>query len=112
VLDDVPVLDSWLLPALVLSVGFGLGSLVTAWGVWRRPRWPWLAGLERLTPHHWSWTATLLIGAGQATWIGFELAYLPEMSWLQPLYGCVGLALLLLVVTRPVRRFLAGRRPV
>lgn len=38
-LDEVPVVDSYLIPGLVLGVGFGVVSIVTTYGMIRRPRW-------------------------------------------------------------------------
>jgi hypothetical protein len=105
--DAFPVIDSLVLPGLVLLLGFGLGSLVAAYGLLRLPSWPALAFVERATSQHWSWLATVLIGLGQVVWIGLELAYLPGLSFLQPTYGAVGLALLLLPFTPGVRRWCA-----
>jgi hypothetical protein len=102
-LDDIPVVDGWTLPGLVLGVGFGLGSLLTAYGVLRRPRWAWARPIERIVGHHWSWPATLGLGLGQVAWIALELAYLPQLSALQAIYGGVGLALLLLSLHPAVR---------
>jgi hypothetical protein len=94
-LDSIPLIDSWIVPGLVLGVGFGLGSLVTAYGLTARYRWAWLA--------------TVLIGAGQVVWIALELVYLPRFSWLQPVFGAVGLALVLLPMHPGVRRYLTNR---
>jgi hypothetical protein len=105
-LDEIPVVDSWVVPGLVLGIGFGLGSMITAYGVLRKPRWPWLGLVERLTRHHWSWLATILIGLGHIAWITLELIYLPELSALQAVYGGVGAALLVLPMLRPVREYL------
>ncbi len=107
-LVSIPVVDSWILPGLVLGVVFGLGSLVTLWGVRTRVRWRWLAPVERLTGHHWAWSATILLGVGQSVWIALELLWLPEVSFLQPLYGAVGVALVLLPWTASARRHLAA----
>jgi hypothetical protein len=63
-LDAIPLVSSWVVPGLVLGVGFGAGSLVTAWGMVRRPRWPALGRVERWTGEHWSWAAALALGAG------------------------------------------------
>ena len=82
---DVPLVDSYLVPGLVLGIGFGVGSMLASYGMVRRPRWSSIGGLERLTGHHWSWIATILLGAGQVAWIVLELVYLPELSWLQVL---------------------------
>ncbi len=103
-LDDVPVISSWILPGLVLGLVFGVGSLVTAWGAWKRPRPSWLRGIERWTGRHWSWAAGLALGVGQIVWISLELAFLPEVSFLQPLYGAVGLTLCVLALLPSVRR--------
>lgn len=110
-LADVPVVDDWLVPGLILGLAFGIGSLVTAFGVWRRPKWRLLAFVERLTGHHWSLPATILIGAGQLTWILLEVIYLPALSALQVIYGCVGLALVVLPVLPPARAYLNVRAP-
>lgn len=92
-LDSIPAVDSWLFPGLVLGLGFGIGSLIVAWGLARRPEWNWLRPLERATGLHWSWSATVAMGIAQMIWIGLELVYLPEPSWLQTIYGATGLAL-------------------
>jgi hypothetical protein len=105
-LEAIPVINSWLVPGLVLGIGFGLGSLMTAYGVWRRPQWHWADFIESRTGLHWAWIATVLIGLGQATWITLELIFLPELSWLQAFYGPVGLALFLLPFTRSMREHL------
>lgn len=105
-LDRIPLIDSWLVPGLVLGVGFGLGSLVAAYGVLRKPRWRWAGFVERLTRYHWSWMTTVLIGLGHVAWIALELTYLPELSVLQVVYGGVGVALVLLPLLTPVRTYL------
>lgn len=107
-LEDIPLIDSWLLPGLVLGVGFGIGSLVTWWGMLRRPDWSWTRWATHLTGRHWSWLATVLLGAGHCVWIGLELAYI-DFSPFHVVYGAVGLLLLLVPFSRPVRRSLATR---
>ena len=105
-LDSLPLVDSWLVPGLVLLLGFGIGSLVAMYGVMRRPWWPALSWLEARTHHHWSWLLTMVIGWAQVVWIGIEFASIP-FSALMPTFGLVGLALALLPLTRAVRRYLA-----
>ncbi|HUP17747.1 MAG TPA: hypothetical protein VM848_17085 [Acidimicrobiia bacterium] len=77
-IEDLPLVDSYVVLGLVLGIGFGLGSILTTYGMIRRPRWSWLGGLERVTRHHWSWLATILIGAGQVAWIALEVALWPS----------------------------------
>lgn len=108
-LVDLPVVDTFLLPGLVLLLVFGVGSLITAYGVARRPRWPWLRQFERVTGRHWSWTATVLLGIGQLLWIMIELIYLPGLSWLQVVFGLTALSLTLVPWTRPVRDHLRAK---
>ena len=104
--DDIPLLDSLVLPGVVLLLVFGVGSLVTAYGVWRRPRRPALRGLERATGHHWSWSALLAIGVGHAVWIGLEYAVFWPGTFLMATYGAVALALIGLALTPAVRGWL------
>jgi hypothetical protein len=104
-LEALPLVNNWVVPGLILLVGFGIGSLVVGYGIAFRPRWPWLAGLERLTKHHWSWTATIVIGAGQVLWILLEVISIP-FSILMPIFGFIGLALALLPLTPTVSRYL------
>ena len=104
-LNDLPLIDSWLVPGLILLIGFGLGSLVALYGVLRRPRWDWLGWLQRATGYHWAWTATILVGLGQLIWIGIELATIP-FSPLMPTFGLIGLALTVLPLTSAMRSYL------
>jgi hypothetical protein len=106
-LDAIPLVDSWTVPALVLGLGFGAGSLFVAYGVTRRPAWSWTHPLERVTHHHWAWAGTMLLGAGQLVWIGLELVYLPQTSALQAVFGATGLVLLGLPLLPETSRYLA-----
>lgn len=107
-LDEIPIVESWLFPGVVLGVGFGIGSLVVFWGLLRRPRWQRLGWIERRTRHHWSWIGLVLLGAGHTLWIALELLILPDPSWLQVVYGPIGLALLALPFTHSMTRYLAS----
>ncbi len=108
-LDDVPFVDSWVLPGLALG-GLGIGSLVTAVGIWRHgvPE----PGGDRVPTDApvmgWPWVATLGIGIALAGWIGLEVAFIPERSALEGIYG--GLAVGLAAVAAHRLRGLDGRR--
>lgn len=106
-LEDIPLVDSWIVPGLVLGVGFGVGSIIVAWGLLRRPRLAVTAPLERITGRHWSWTGALALGIGHAAWIGLEFLWLPGVSWLMVVYGIVALTIVVLTLTPAVRRHLA-----
>ena len=109
-LDGIPLIDSWVIPGLVLGLGFGVGSLVVAYGVIRRPEWHWLNWVESLTGHHWSWAGALVLGAGHVMWILLELAFLPEATWLQAVYGSVGVGLVVLPLLPTLRDHLVVHR--
>jgi hypothetical protein len=105
-LDEIPLVTNWVLPGLVLGIGFGLGSMFTAIGVTQRPRLTWLNWLENLTKHHWSWFGTLLLGLGMMTWIGLQLIWI-DLSFLHVIYGIVGILLVGIAATGSFRRYLA-----
>ncbi len=109
-LDDLPVSD-YRLPGLVLGLGLGVGSLVTAYGLVRRPAWRWLRSVERATGRHWAWTGTVGIGAGLAGWILLEVALIPERSAIEALYGALAVGLLAVSATRSFRTALSISRP-
>lgn len=103
--------DSWLVPGLVLGVGLGAGALVVGWGLARRPDWAWLAWTERWTRYYWAWTGAVALGAGLTTWIAVQLLLLPEPSWLQAIYGPLGIVIVGLSLLPSVReRFRMSRQ--
>jgi hypothetical protein len=106
-LDRIPLITNWLVPGLVLGLGFGVGSLATAFGMLSRSPWSWLGAVERLTRHRWPWASAVLIGAGQVGWITLELVYLPQASALQAIYGTNGLLVLVAPVLPAARRYFA-----
>jgi hypothetical protein len=107
-LDRIPLIDSWLIPGLVLGIGFGLGSLTAAYGILRRPARPWQKVAYRLTGRHWSWAATILLGFGQLVWLLIEWIYI-GVSPLLVVYGAIGAALMTLPLLAPVRRYLVQK---
>ncbi len=75
---------SYLIPGIYLLVMNGAGMLVVAALTLVR-HWtaPWLTGV---------------FGAGLAIWIGVQLVVMPEFSFLQAIYGTIGLALAVISV--------------
>jgi hypothetical protein len=112
-LNSIPLIDSWLVPGLVLGLGFGVGSLVTAYALLRRPGWGLTRPVGRLTGRRWPWAASVLLGIGMVTWISLELIYLPNRSWLEVVYGSIGILLTTVPWSRSIRAYLRtapGRR--
>jgi hypothetical protein len=75
---------SYLVPGLYLLLMNGVGMLVVA-GLTLVRHWtaPWLTGV---------------LGTGLAIWIGVQLLVMPEVSFLQAIYGVIGVALAALSV--------------
>ena len=93
-LADIPIIDSWVVPGLFLLVVLGAGSLFTAYGLFRGQRRGWLA--------------TIALGVALIAWIGLEVVFLPERSFLEALYAGIGIILLGLAALPSVRtRFAA-----
>jgi hypothetical protein len=102
-LDGSPFHD-YLVPGIVLLVVLGVGPLVAAWALIRRPP---SASLERLNPfrhEYWGWTAAGVIGVGLLIWIAVEAVIIPY-NFLQPLYAVVGAAILVLTLMPSVRAY-------
>jgi len=70
---------SYLVPGVYLLLMNGLGMLVLA-GLTIARHWtaPWLTGV---------------LGTGLAIWIGVQLLVMPEVSFLQAIFGVIGLVL-------------------
>ena len=76
---------SYLVPGIYLLAMNGAGMLVLA-GLTLMRHWvaPWLTGV---------------LGTGLAIWIGVQLIVMPEVSFLQAIFGVIGLVLMAVGVT-------------
>lgn len=106
-LNGIPLIDSWVLPGLVLGVGFGVGGVVTAYGLLRRPAWRAARRLEQRSGRHWSWLGTLALGVGLQAWVALEMAVISQRSPLEALYAGLGFAMVALPLTPSVQRYLS-----
>ena len=74
------IFGSYLVPGLYLLAMNGIGMVVLAALSIQRHRWaPWLTGV---------------LGTGLVIWIGVQLLVMPEVSYLQAMYGAIGLVLM------------------
>ncbi len=83
-------------PALLLIVVWGCGSLLTLLAVWLRPQWPLLDRLTRWTHEQWVLFLPVILGLGLLVWLTYQVLMLPEVPLVQ--YGMYALALLLVVL--------------
>jgi small-conductance mechanosensitive channel len=120
-LDKIPFIDSYLLPGLILAGLFGLGSLVSAYGMLRTPTWRRFEPLQRRTRMHWSWTTAVAFGVAFTLWLTVELLLLGGPAAAETVadrnvslatyavFATVAVLLLVLPHTDTVRRHLAAR---
>ena len=74
------IFGTYLLPGLYLLAMNGVGMLVLAALSIQRHRWaPWLTGV---------------LGTGLVIWIGVQLLVMPEVSYLQAMFGAIGIVLM------------------
>lgn len=85
------VFGNYLLPGVVLLIVFGLGSLVAAFGVWRR--------------QHWSWQLSILLGVALMIWIVVQYFTIQTFFFLQPVMFITGLLLAALPFASSMRRY-------
>lgn len=73
------VFATYTIPGLYLLLGNGLGMLAVALLTWRR-HWaaPWLMGA---------------LAVGLIVWIVVQVVVMPEVFWLQAVYGAIGVVL-------------------
>lgn len=109
-LDALPVPD-FFLPGLFLFTVMGLFPFLVAYGLWRRPQWAWAEVIGRWSRRHWSWTATLALGIVIVLWIGLQVLLFGSVWPPMVMTLLVGLALLALVLTPPVRQFYKETSP-
>jgi hypothetical protein len=77
---EATIFGSYLLPGIYLFAVNGIGMLVLAVLTVQRHRWaPMLTGA---------------LGAGLVIWIGVQVLVMPEVSYLQAIFGAIGVVLI------------------
>lgn len=87
-LDGSPFPD-YLVPGLILLLVLGVLPLAAATGLW----------LDR----RWAWFAAVAVGLGLMIWILVEIFIIPY-TWLQPVFGVVGVLIFAVAALKSVRR--------
>jgi hypothetical protein len=94
-LERTPFRD-FLIPGLLLTFVWGVGSIVTLIGLWERPRFPLFDRLSEWTHEFWAWGFSILMGVGLLVWLTVQVVTLPDVAPIQ--YILYALALLLIVL--------------
>jgi hypothetical protein len=105
-LEGTPFSD-YLIPGLILFTVLGIFPLFTAYALWQKPSWSFLAGLERLTHQHWSWLASLTVGIALVIWIIVQGMILGFGHPLQVIYLLLGFVIIGVTFLPSVRRYYA-----
>ena len=102
-LDGSPFKD-FLIPGSILFVVLGVGPLVAAWVLIRRPRSTALESVNPFGHEYWGWTLSGVVGVGLVIWIAVETLIVPY-NFLQPLYAGVGAVIIVLTLVPSVRAY-------
>ncbi len=108
-LEDSPF-NNFLIPGLLLLVLVGLLALLVAYALWARPKWSAFEKLNAYPDCHWAWAFSLYTGFSLGIWINVQLLMVAAHSTLQPIYGLVALAILVLTLLPPVRSSYEDRK--
>ena len=95
----------FLVPGIVLFLLVGAFQFFTALGLLTRTSW---TGPDIINPSksfHWAWTASWAAGVIMLIWIAVETSLLGYISALQPIIAVWGIALIVLTLMPPVRRY-------
>lgn len=104
-LERSPFTD-YLIPGLILFVVLGLGAFLVIAVLLVLPDWRWACRRNPFKELHWAWTASALFGIALMIWIVVQRLMVGGGTILQPLFFGIGLAILLLTLSAPVRRYL------
>jgi hypothetical protein len=90
---DHSFFNNYLIPGLILLIALGFYPIVVFYGL-----------LKNL---NWSWFGTLILGIALLIWIGVEILVIGYQAKppLQLIYGLVGLLILILILSPPIKRF-------
>ena len=103
--------SSYFSPGLMLFTVLGIFPILTALALWLRPTWKAVAGLERLTHKHWSWSASLTSGFVLVIWIVVQFLLLgakdPVQLGLEAFCTALGVGIVLVSWLPSVRQYYA-----
>jgi hypothetical protein len=104
--------SNYLIPGLILCIGLGFGAFFMLVSLLALPKWEFAQRLSPFAEEHWTLAASLAFGTALMIWIAVQVLMVGLGTFLQPLYFGVGLAIFLLTLVAPMRRYLglpAGR---
>lgn len=97
----------YLIPGMILLLFVGVFPLFVAYGLLKAPAWKWPDALNPAKKAHWAWAASWAAGVVMLIWIAVETALLGYVSFLQPVVGVYGIAIIVLTMLPGARRWCA-----
>jgi hypothetical protein len=99
--------DTFLIPGLILFLVLGVGAFFVMACLLALPDWGWTQRLNPFKGRHWTWAASAAFGVALMIWIVVQVLMIGGGDPLQTVFFVVGMAILLLTLSGPVRRYLA-----
>lgn len=93
-LDNVPLIDNFILPAIFLILVMGIVPLVIVFGLWQQKHWAWKTAVA---------LSIVLIG-----WILFQILLWGTPAAIQVFYLIFGIILLVLCFIPPIKQYASG----
>lgn len=93
-IERLPFPD-YLIPGIILILGMSALPLLTVYGLWIKPEWPWTRYLNIYPDQHWAWTFALYNGIVLAIWINVQIWITGSIGQIQPFYGLYAVALII-----------------
>jgi hypothetical protein len=94
---------SYLLPGMILFIFNGLFPLFIFYSLLKQPGWKWPETINIYKEQYWQWTFSLYAGIILITWINFQLLIIGWLGAIQPVYGLLGTAIVILTLTPAVK---------
>ncbi len=79
--------------------------MFVAYGLMKQPGWRWPENINPSRQYHWAWSASWVAGVILLIWVIIETVLLGYLSFLQPLVAVWGVALIVLTMLAPTRRY-------
>lgn len=105
-LSDVPVPD-FFIPEMSLLILLGIVSFLIMSALYTHSSVGWLEWINPNERIHWSWAATLALSLVIIIWVSIKPLWSTYVSAMEPIHGILALIMMLLALSRPVRKHLS-----
>jgi hypothetical protein len=96
---------NYILPGLFLLLVMTITPLFLTFGLLARPDIPFIQIVFRFSPHHWSWTGTVVLGIGLMLWLVVEAYFIGFFAPIQYVTAINGLLILLMPFIPEIKKY-------